>query len=127
MMANTKLPLRTWFSTMSLISQAKTGLSALAFMRDLGVNYSTAWLAHHKIMGAMSRADAADSVGGRVQVADACLSGEHPGKTGRGSPNKVPLMAAIALSPEGRSLRVKMSPVPGFTLKAVADTGPGRT
>jgi hypothetical protein len=62
-----------------------------------------------------------------VQVADACLSGEHPGKTGRGSPNKVPLMAAIALSPEGRSLRVKMSPVPGFTLKAVADTGPGRT
>ena len=30
-------------------------------------------------------------------------------------------MQWMALSPEGRPLRVKMSPVPGFTLKAVAD------
>ena len=42
MMANTKLPLRVWLLVMYLISQAKTGLSALALRRDLGVNYRTA-------------------------------------------------------------------------------------
>jgi len=121
LMANTKLPLRLWFLAMYRIGQAKTGLSALALKRDLGVNYRTAWLMHQKIMGAMARADAADSLSGDVQVDDAYLGGERPGKVGRGSPNKVPFVAAVALSPEGRPLRVKMSPLPGFTLKAVAE------
>jgi ISXO2-like transposase domain len=106
---------------MYLISQAKTGLSALALKRDLGVSYRTAWLVHQKIMGAMARTDAALSLDGDVQIDDAYLGGEHPGKSGRGSPNKVPFVAAVALSPEGHPLRVKMSPLPGFTLKAVAD------
>jgi hypothetical protein len=37
-----------------LISQAKTGLSALALKRQLGVSYPTAWLIHHKLMQAMA-------------------------------------------------------------------------
>ena len=121
MMDSSKLPLRTWFLAMYLISQAKTGLSALALKRDLGVNYRTAWLVHQKIMGAMARSDAALSLSGDVQVDDAYLGGEHPGKVGRGSPNKVPFVAAVALSSKGHPLHVKMSPVPGFTLKAIAD------
>lgn len=121
MMANSKLPLRAWFLAMYLISQAKTGLSALALKRDLGVNYRTAWLVHQKIMGAMARTDAAVSLSGDVQVDDAYLGGEHPGTGGRGSPNKVPFVAAVALSNAGHPLRIKMSPLPGFTLKAVAD------
>jgi hypothetical protein len=32
-----------------LISQAKTGLPALAPKRQLGVSYPTDWLLHHKI------------------------------------------------------------------------------
>jgi hypothetical protein len=42
LMQGTKLPLTTWFLAIHLISQAKTGLSSLALMRDLGVNYPTA-------------------------------------------------------------------------------------
>lgn len=32
---------------------------------------------------------------GRVEIDDACLGGERPGKVARGSENKVPLMAAV--------------------------------
>ena len=38
-MAATKLPLTTWFLAIYLLSQAKTGLAALALMRNLGVSY----------------------------------------------------------------------------------------
>ena len=120
MMDSTKLPLRTWFLAMYLVSQAKTGLSALALMRDLGVSYRTAWLVNHKIMLTMARCDAAQPLRGDVQVDDAYLGGERPGTGGRGSPNKVPFVAAVSLSARGHPLYVKMSPLPGFTLKAVA-------
>jgi transposase-like protein len=51
---STKLPLTVWFLAIYLISQAKTGLSALALMRYLGVSYPTAWLIQHKLMETMS-------------------------------------------------------------------------
>ena len=57
-MQHTKLPLRTWFLATFFISQAKTGLSALALKRHLGVSYRTAWLLHHKVMAVMAAADA---------------------------------------------------------------------
>jgi transposase-like protein len=41
-MEATKLPLTTWFLAIYLPSQAKTGLSAMALMRQLGVRYPTA-------------------------------------------------------------------------------------
>lgn len=50
----TKLPLTIWFLAICLISQAKTGLSALALKRQLGVSYPTAWLMHHKLMQVMA-------------------------------------------------------------------------
>ena len=54
MLDSTKLPLRVWFLAMYLLGQAKTGLSALALKRHLGVSYRTAWLVHHKVMGVMA-------------------------------------------------------------------------
>jgi transposase-like protein len=50
----TKLGLSVWFLAIYLISQAKTGLSALALKRQLGVSYPSAWLMHHKLMQAMA-------------------------------------------------------------------------
>ncbi len=52
-MEATKLPLTTWFLAIYLLSQAKTGLSALALRRQLGVSYPTAWRMHHKLMTAI--------------------------------------------------------------------------
>lgn len=120
LMQGTKLALSVWFLAIYLISQAKTGLSALALKRHLGVSYPTAWLIHHKLMQAMAEREARYVLAGQVQVDDAYLGGERSGgKPGRGSENKVPFVAAVSVSDDGRPLRAKLSPVSGFTLKAV--------
>jgi hypothetical protein len=111
-----------WFLGIYLISQAKTGLSALALKRHLGVSYPTAWLIHHKLMRAMEQREERYVLDGQVQVDDAYLGGERTGgKAGRGSENKVPFVAAVSFSEEGHPLRAKLTLVPGFTLKAIAE------
>jgi hypothetical protein len=123
-MQGTKLPLTTWFLAIYLISQAKTGLSALALKRHLGVSYPTAWLIHHKLMQAMADRETRYVLDGQVQVDDAYLGGERSGgKVGRGSENKVPFVAAVSLSDEGHPLRVKLTPVSSFSMVAIA-SGP---
>jgi transposase-like protein len=121
LLASTKLPLTTWFLAIYLISQAKTGLSALALKRQLGVSYPTAWLVHHKIMTAMARQDATHALSGSVQVDDAYLGGEFSGgKPGRGSQNKIPFVAAVSLDARGYPKYAKLSQVSGFTSEAIA-------
>ncbi|GEM_PF-1826363 len=116
----TKLPLTTWFLAIYLISQAKTGLSTLALKRHLGVSYPTAWLIRHKLMQAMAEREQRYVLGGKVQVDDAYMGGERSGgKAGRGSENKVAIVAAVSLTEENHPLRVRLSPVTGCTLKAV--------
>ena len=121
MFASTKLPLTTWFLAIYLLSQAKTGLSALALKRQIGVSYPTAWLMHHKIMTAMGQRDAAHKLSGTVQVDDAYLGGERAGgKPGRGSENKVAFVAAVSIDGQGHPVYAKVSRVTGFTNDAIA-------
>jgi transposase-like protein len=118
----TKLQLRVWFLAIYLISQAKTGRSALALKRDLGVSYPTAWLMHHKLMQAMVDREAGYVLCGTVQVDDAYFGGElNDGTPGRGSENKVPFVAAVSLDGDGHPLRAKFAQLPGFTRKAIAE------
>ena len=117
----TKLPLTTWFLAIYLISQAKTGLSALALRRQLGVSYPTAWLIHHKLMQVMAVREERYVLEGKIQMDDAYLGGERSGgKVGRGSENKLPFVAAVSLSEDGRPLHARLTPVPGFTLQAIS-------
>ncbi len=76
MFQNKHLPLNLWFLAIYLISQAKTGLSALELKRQLGVSYPTAWLIQQKLMQAMVERDAQYKLGGDAQVDDAYLGGE---------------------------------------------------
>lgn len=118
--SSTKLPLTTWFLAIYLISQAKTGLSALQLKRHIGVSYPTAWLVHHKIMAAMATREAQHRLCGTVQVDDAYLGGERSGgKPGRGSENKVPFVAAVSVDAHGNPRFAKITPVPGFTSQAI--------
>jgi transposase-like protein len=121
LMESTKLPLRIWFLAMFLVSQDKTGLSSLALKRQLGTSYRTAWLIHQKLMGSMERRDRQRPLSGAVQMDDAYLGGERPGVGGRGSPNKVPIVAAVSTNEAGHPLRVKLSPLAGFTRQAISD------
>jgi hypothetical protein len=84
------------------------------------VSYPTAWLIHHKLMCAMAQREARYVLEGQVHVDDAYLGGERSGGTaGRGSENKVSFVAAVSLTDEGHPLRIKLTPVSGFTLKAI--------
>jgi hypothetical protein len=120
LMENTKLPLRTWFLAIYLISQDKTGLSALALKRHLGTHYRTAWLIQQKLMKTMAQRDSEQPLAGFIQLDDAYLGGERPGVGGRVSTNKVPIVAAVATSGEGHPLRVKLNQVAGFSREAIA-------
>lgn len=113
--ANTKLPLRTWFLAMYLLTQHKNGISALSLRRQLGVSYNTAWLLKHKLMQAMVERDQDRRLSGRVQMDDAYWGGErHGGRRGRGSPGKMPFVAAVQCSPEGHPMAMRMDVVSGF-------------
>ena len=119
---NTKLPLTVWFLAIYLISQAKTGISALSLKRHLGVSYPTAWMVQHKLMQAMVLREQSYRLEGFVQVDDVYLGGERAGgKVGRGSENKVPFVAAVSLTPEGHPKYLKLSPLSGFTRQAISD------
>ena len=68
----------------------------------------------------MAQRDSVHRLGGHVQLDDAYLGGELAGgKSGRGSQNKVPFVAAVSMSDEGRSRFVKLTPVAGFTHEAI--------
>ena len=126
LMVHAKLPLTNWFLAIHLISQAKTGLSALALKRQVGVSYPTAGLLHQKISRAMARQDGTHRLGGEVQIDDAYLGGERAGgKPGRGSENKVPFVAAVSLNEHGHPMRLKLNLVSGFTLKAICPSSNG--
>jgi transposase-like protein len=127
MMEHSKLPLTTWFLAIHLISQAKTGISALALKRDLGVSYPTAWLLHQKINRAMAGQEAAYLLDGTVQLDDAYLGGERSGgKAGRGSENKVPFVAALSLDAAGGPKHLKLDLVSGFTSQAIGQWAKAR-
>ena len=121
-MQATKLPLTTWFLAFYLIGQAKTGISSLELSRHLGVNYDTAWLLHNKILRAMTEREEAYVLRGKIQMDDAYLGGERPGgKAGRGSENKIPIVAALSLNEAGHPIHARISVVSGFSSEAIAD------
>ena len=99
----TKLPLTRWFLAMHLLTQAKNNVSALELKRHLGVSYPTAWLVKHKLMEVMRLREDDRQLTGRVEIDDAYLGGERSGgKTGRGSENKVPFIAAVQTTEDGQ-------------------------
>ena len=115
-----KLPLSRWFLAMQLLTQSKNNVSALELKRQLGVSYRTAWLIKHKIMQAMRLAEDGRELDGRIEIDDAYLGGEFSGgKTGRGADNKVPFVAAVQTTEDGRPLYACLSQQPP-TLQAMA-------
>ena len=113
--ACTKLPLQTWFLAIHLITQSKTGLSALNLKRQIGVSYNTAWKVKQKIMQVMKERDDSQPLSGIVQLDDVYWGGEqHGGKRGRGSSNKTPFVAAVEVTESGKPIRMNMNVVKGF-------------
>ncbi len=118
---STKLALTKWFLAMHLLTQAKNNVSALELMRHLGVSYPTAWLMKHKLMEVMRLREDTRQLTGRVELDDAYLGGERSGgKSGRGSENKVPFIAAVQTTEDGQPVLACFAQLP-FTKEAVLE------
>ena len=119
---HSRLPLRTWFLALYLLTQTKTNLAALELARHLGVSYSSAWRMKHKLMQAMTEREASRRLTGFVQIDDAYLGGErNGGKRGRGSENKRPFVIAVATDEKDRPGYAVIEPVAGFTKAAITE------
>ena len=100
--AGTKLDLAVWFRAMFHMTQTKQGISALELSRRIDVSYNTAWKLHHKLRQVMLERELQKPLEGRVEMDDAYLGGARSGgKRGRGSPGKVPFVAAVETTSDG--------------------------
>lgn len=130
---SSKLPLTVWFQAIYHLTQSKKGVSSLELARRLGVTQTTAWKLKHKLMQVMLERDAERHLAGRVEIDDSYLGGRRSGgKRGRGAPGKVPLIAAVETTAEGKPVRLKLRRVKGFrkseiTKLAKQSLAPGAT
>ena len=112
----TRIPLRTWFSTMWFVTSQKDGASALGLKRVLGWgSYQTAWTWLHKLRRAMVR-PGRDRLWGRIEVDETYVGGSKTGgKRGRGCERKEIVLIAVEVhSPKGFG-RVRMRRVPDLS------------
>ena len=72
---DTKLPLFKWFLAISLMLNAKKGLSALQLGRDIGVNRKTAWYLQMRIRKAMQEGGDNDLFKGIVEIDETYIGG----------------------------------------------------
>ena len=112
----TKLPMSLWFQALFFLTQTKTSISTLEPMRRIGV-YGTAWRMKHKLMQVMHEREATTVLADRVEIDDAYLGGERTGgKSGRGSENKIPFIAAVGTNSQGHPDRAIFTTVTTFSL-----------
>ena len=90
-------------------------MSALQLKRDIGVSYNTAWKMKHKLMQVMLEREKGKKLSGRIEIDDAYIGGERPGKPGRGAAHKAPFIAvAETEGEEHRPQRMQLRTVSGF-------------
>jgi len=99
---HTHLPLQKWFLAVSLILNAKKGLSSRQLSRDLQVNKDTAWRIAMKIREAMSQHQQRELLTGIVEIDEAYIGGkprkgcpsDTNHKRGRGT-DKTPVVGMV--------------------------------
>ena len=102
---HTHMPLQKWFLAISLMLNARKGLSALQLSRDLQVNKNTAWRVSMQIRKAMTQKGQRELLTGIVEMDETYVGGkprkgnksggpQQDNKRGRGT-KKVPVIGAV--------------------------------
>jgi len=120
-MHRSHMPLTTWFWAAYLVATQTPGVSALQLARQLDLNYETAYMILQKLRAGMI-APGREKLKGNLEVDETYIGGMRrstPGKTGRGSLNKVVVVAAVEVvgtqsskrrSSRANRLRLRMVP-----------------
>ena len=102
---HTHMPLQKWFLAISLMLNARKGLSALQLSRDLQINKNTAWRVSMQIRKAMTQKGQRELLTGIVEMDETYVGGkprkgnksggpQQDNKRGRGT-KKVPVIGAV--------------------------------
>jgi hypothetical protein len=86
---------------MSLLTQSKSGLSAMELKRQIGVNYDTVWKMNLKLLQSMKEND--------MDCGE-----QRRGKRGRSSSNKTPFAAVVSLNKDGHPIHIRINVMKGF-------------
>lgn len=106
-----------WFEAMWHVTNQKYGANALGLQRILGLgSYNTAWQWLHRLRRAMVHPERERLIG-PVEVDEAYIGGERPGKRGRGAGNKMLVAVAVedvsVLTGKKKSIgRIRLSRIP---------------
>ena len=97
---HTHLPLQKWFLALTLILNAKKGISARQLGRDLDVNRNTGWYLGMRVRRAMADGAERELLTGIVEMDETYIGGKPrpggpPRKRGRGSEAKTPVVGPI--------------------------------
>jgi len=120
-MADTKLPLTSWFRAMHLMTSTKQCISAVELTRRLGVTYETGWYLHKRLRHAMTQETDRCQLGGPddnastpiVEADDVYLGGER--NEGSGTAGKIRVIAACERYSTGRMGAVVIQVVSSFS------------
>lgn len=108
---DSRLPLRLWFRAMWLLTNQKTGMSALGLQRALGLgSYRTAWICLHKLRRAMVR-PGREALSGEVEVDETWVGGHEKGCYGRQHGKKSLVIIAAEIRGPGTG-RIRIQQIP---------------
>ncbi len=114
-MHRSKLPLRTWFEAIHLLTSHSNGISAEQAQAQLGIrSYKTAWLLLHKLRRAMVDPNRS-LLQGLVEVdeTEVPFRSKHDPIANHGIPNVgiLQIIGAVELDEEGHPSRVRLEPL----------------
>jgi transposase-like protein len=123
---HTHLPLQKWFLAISLVLNAKKGISARQLARDLQVNKDTAWRMGMKVRQAMTQKGQRELLTGVVEMDETYIGGKprkgsgnsEPSKRGRGT-KKTPVVGMIERGGKIRAKAVRKDKLNAKSLKAL--------
>jgi transposase-like protein len=117
---DTHLPLIVWFQAITLMLNAKKGLSAKQMQRDLGIGgYKTAWYLNHRIRKAMAEG-AIPQLGGIVEIDETYVGGKTIRKKDRGNRRWEVKEAVVGMIQRGGELHLRHIGKGSATSKKVA-------
>lgn len=111
--SHTRIGLRDWLHAVWLLTNEKSGVSAMSVARGIGVNYETAWSMLHKLRHTFNQSGR-DQLSTLVEIDETYAGGlsQGFGHRGRSTANKAIVIIACEVRTGGRIGRVRMGVLP---------------